>query len=312
MNIKRQLPDEVVSRVLSIGEVGEKWLNELDGLIKKIEMDWKIAVGEALEGGTHAFVAHADGKNGEKYVVKIDIPENVGGSIFMNSVNALLAANGNGYAKLYAYDEENKIYLMERLGKSVGSMGYSVNEQIKLICTALNKAWEIPLDNAKLPYGGECTAWFKEFIPQAWEDLSYPCSERVVKRALSYLNSRDEHFSEDDCVLIHGDAHATNILQDLNDAENFKFIDPDGAVYEKASDLGVLMREWHEEYEVNAYKKGQERCEYIHSLTGVDKQAIWEWGYIQTVSTGLVLLSIGRKEFGIKMLKTAESWSEML
>lgn len=38
-----------------------------------------ISVGETLAGGTHALVANADGENGEKYVLKIDMPENLGG-----------------------------------------------------------------------------------------------------------------------------------------------------------------------------------------------------------------------------------------
>ena len=47
-------------------------------------------------------------------------------------------------------------------------------------------------------------------------------------------------------VLVHGDAHGNNTLQDLSEENAFKLVDPDGIFYEKAYDLGVLMREWTE------------------------------------------------------------------
>ena len=66
-------------------------------------------------------------------------------------------------------------------------------------------------------------------------------------------------------VMIHGDAHENNTLQDLSRENAFKLIDPDGIFYEKAYDLGVLMREWPEEYEQAPLHKGSERCKYLHT-----------------------------------------------
>ncbi len=86
-------------------------------------------------------------------------------------------------------------------------------------------------------------------------------------------------------------------------------IDPDGIIYEKAYDLGVLMREWTEEYKHHPVEKGMERCAHLSMLTGVDKQAIWEWGFLQCVSTGLLLLAIDNKS-GKDLLAVAEAWSD--
>ena len=63
------------------------------------------------------------------------------------------------------------------------------------------------------------------------------------------------------------------------EGNGYKLIDPDGLFYEKAYDLGVLMREWAEEYEQDPVEKGKQRCETLHQLTGVPKPGqIWEWG----------------------------------
>ena len=85
-NNARSIPPLVVSRAKSAGTVGETWLANLDGTISELEHIWNISVGEALSGGTHAFVAYADGQNGEQYVLKIDMPESLGGE-FQRSIS---------------------------------------------------------------------------------------------------------------------------------------------------------------------------------------------------------------------------------
>lgn len=300
----RALPPQVVSRAKSVGRIGEAWLEGLESMIAELENMWHISVSDALTGGSHAFVALADGKNGEKYVLKIDMPEDLGGD-FACGIAALKAADGNGYAKLYAYDAQRKACLIERLGKPVGQLGYSVEAQLRIICAALQETWKMPTERAELAVGN--TAWFEAFIGEAYEKAGRPCSVKVIKQAYAYLRSRAADENADAFVLVHGDAHGGNLLETLS-GDRFKLIDPDGLLYEKAYDLGVLMREWVDEYAKEPLKKGKQRCAYLHSLTGVSEQAIWEWGFIQTVSTALVLLQIGQENTGREMLRTAESW----
>lgn len=135
---RRSIPLLVVSRAKSAGAVGEAWLLGLDNLIAELEGMWNISVGEALYGGTHAFVAYAEGQNGEKYVLKVDMPENLGGE-FEGGIALLKMADGHGYAKLYAYDLERKACLIERLGKPVNQLGGSVFEQLRIICSVLQR-----------------------------------------------------------------------------------------------------------------------------------------------------------------------------
>lgn len=136
-----------------------------------------------------------------------------------------------------------------------------------------------------------------------------PCSYKVIEQAFSYLQKREQEINPDKLVLLHGDDHGGNTLQELS-GNGFKLIDPDGIFYEKAYDLGVLMREWVDEYRLDPIKAGKERCAYLHNLC-VCEQAIWEWGYFQTVSTAFVLLQIGQEKTGRQMLRVAECWAEI-
>lgn len=151
---RRMIPPLVVSRAKSVGAVGEAWLANLDNVISELEKRWHISVGETLSGGTHAFVAYADGENGEKYVLKIDMPENLGGE-FSRGIIALKMVDSQGYAKLYAYDMKRKACLLERLGKPINQLGYPVKKQLEIICSTLKNVWEIPAANTELPSGRE-------------------------------------------------------------------------------------------------------------------------------------------------------------
>ncbi len=305
---KRSIPALVVKRALSAGELGRKWLENLDSLITVLEKQWSIVAGRVLFGGTHAYVAYADGRDGAKYVLKIDMPEDLGGE-FRNGIAVLEQADGQGYAKLFAYDLEKRACLLERLGKPVNQLGCPVDEQLRIICSALQASWKKSAGNTGLPSGIDSVVWFRKFIEDTWKALNCPCSSTVIRRALLYLASREKNMNPAEYVLLHGDAHGGNTLQDLSGNQTFKLIDPDGIFYERAYDLGVLMREWVDEYMPSPLQKGKERCEYLHHLTGVSWQAIWEWGFLQTVSTSFVLLQTGQEDTGRKMLNVAEHWT---
>jgi streptomycin 6-kinase len=46
----------------------------------------------------------------------------------------------------------------------------------------------------------------------------------------------------------------------------------------------------------------------LATLTGVDETAIWEWGFIERVSTGLLATELGMAE-APGMLAVADAWS---
>ncbi|MEE6259295.1 hypothetical protein [Plantactinospora sonchi] len=46
---------------------------------------------------------------------------------------------------------------------------------------------------------------------------------------------------------------------------------------------------------------------WLAERTGVDETAIWQWGYLERVSTGLYLMRLGEQEQGRRLLTTAEA-----
>jgi streptomycin 6-kinase len=143
-----------------------------------------------------------------------------------------------------------------------------------------------------------------------WEELGRPCPERVIARALSYANRRAAAFDPDRCVVVHGDPHPGNALRvpaPRPGAESgYVFVDPDGFLADPAYDLGVVLRDWCAELLAgDAPALARRYCRLLAGHSGVDEAAIWEWGYLERVSTGLFVAGLGEHELARPYLHTA-------
>jgi streptomycin 6-kinase len=155
--------------------------------------------------------------------------------------------------------------------------------------------------------GAAKARWLAGFIGDTWRELDRPCSERVVERALGFAAAREAAFDPATAVLVHGDAHSGNLLQSPADPATFKLIDPDGLFAEPACDLAIPMRGWNTPLLAGDTRTlARARCAYLGDLTGVDRRAIWEWGFVERVSTGLLLTRIGAEPAGRQTLEVAE------
>lgn len=296
---------------MNLGDEGKQWLDSLVEVIQLFEQKWKIHMGKSLNGGTEAFVAEVTTEDGVDAILKLMMPPVEGNTVFEQEIEALTIANGAGYVRLLNYDMNHRVILLERLGPPLKDTDYPIDIQIEIICDTLKKSWGKPLPQVhKLQSDNEIINWFSVFIPKLWTELESPCSRQLIDKALVFLESRLSNSSLEKSVLVHGDAHSGNILQDMTKSKaSFKFVDPDGLVAEPAYDLGVLMREWLDDLTINPLENGRKRCLFLSEITCVDTQAIWEWGLIQSVSTGLLLIKIDQEELGLKMLEVAEVWS---
>ena len=302
------VPEPVLKKAMAQGIEGRRWLDRLGRLIDGLERVWGVTVGATLPGGSEAYVAAARTDAGDDAVVKIEMPPY---ESFAGEVRTLAAANGRGYARLLEHDEERHAMLQERLGPSLGESGLSVPVQMEILCATLRRAWETS-PPAGLQTGAEKARWLSEFIAATWEETNRPCSRRVIEQALTFAEVREAAFDPDIAVLVHGDAHSDNALRDPEHAAaRFKLVDPDGLLAEPACDLAVPMKEWSRELLIggDAARLGRERCSHLSRLTGVGARGIWEWGFVERVSTGLLVTRVGADRLGREMLDVAEAWA---
>jgi streptomycin 6-kinase len=305
---KTQVPTLVRQKAASLGEEGEAWLAGLPDVIAHLEERWSVTVGEALGGGSAAFVARARTADGGEAVLKVALPA----PHFRVQAQVLERARGRGYARLLGADLEHRALLLESLGPSMEQLGMPAERQLETLCAMLTRAWEVPPLVEPTRTAVEAKAReLHALVSRLWVELGRPCPEEVFSQALRFAERRVAAAEPGRAVLVHGDPHPANALQVKTPRAGaelgFVFVDPDGFLAEPAYDLGVVLREWCSELLAgDASTVARRFCHLLASHTGVDEQAIWEWGFLERVSSGLYALSFGAEELGRPFLVTAE------
>lgn len=254
---------------------GARWLSDLPGTIAALEDRWGITVGARLTGGTASYVATAVTATGEPAVVKISVP----GVYFDREVRTLRAAAGRGYVRLLAADLDRDAALLEALGGSLTDSGLPPEGQLAVLADLLPLAWVIPRSGlAPTDKAADLAEFVGSFDRSAVVDEALRCAER---RSAAYDPYR--------CVVVHGDAAAANVLRRPGDG--WVFVDPDGFVGDPAYDRGVAVRDWCAELLAAPDPRTLLRSYCL--LLGGDPDATWDWGFLERVSTGLYLASLG-------------------
>src|SRR4030095_1082895 len=144
-----------------------------------------------------------------------------------------------------------------------------------------------------------------------WMQLDRPCSETIIDRALDYAQRRIAALDPDRCVVVHGDPHPANALEVSSPrtgaGSGFVFVDPDGFLCDPEYDLGVVLRDWCPELLASTDPMGLARsyCKLLAGECQLPENAIWEWGILERVSTGLYISASGSRSLGQPFFDTA-------
>jgi streptomycin 6-kinase len=298
------IPDKVRRSAEAQGEKGRAWMAALPAQIAAIERRWNIRIGTTTRNATEAYVAFAEGAQGEA-VVKIVIP---GFDATRQEMRILAAAAGRGYARLLRADETENVLLLERLGPQLFALGLSNDAQIAHICATLAEAWQVRPEGVFVT-GAERADELAAMIRDDWPGLGEPCAMATYDAALAAAARRRQAFDPAHAAFAHGDAHAWNTLQATESPTGFKFVDPDGAFAERAFDLAIPMREWGQEiFTADRLALGRQRCELLARLTGVGTAPIWDWSLLQCVSNSVSLQKLGLTASARVGFAMADAW----
>lgn len=283
------------NKVRAIG--AEAWLDDLPDLLASLRDEWGLRLGRAYDGGTEAYVVEAWLDDGTPAVLKLLVPR--GDDIADHEITVLRLSAGDGCALLLRDDPDRLALLVERLGPSMFDLGLPFARRLPLLADTAARVWR-PAPDAGLPNGAEKGRWLIDHMTRSWEELDRPCAERTIDHAVACAERRVAGHDDERAVLVHGDVHQWNAL---SAGEGFKLVDPDGLHAEPEYDLGILMREDPEELDP---ADPHARSRWLASRTGLDEVAIWEWGVVERVSTGLVCTSIDLQPSGREMLALAD------
>jgi streptomycin 6-kinase len=286
------IPPVVREKALAVG--ASAWIDELPVLLHMIEANWAITVGRVYADSTEALVAEAVCEDGTEAVLKLIVPRDADAAAHETTVLRLAA--GEGCARLLQADLERGALLLERLGRSLSELQLPIRRRHEILVATAQRIWR-PAPDAGLPTGVTKARWLAEFITGMWEELDHPCSERAVDYALACATRRRDAHRDETAVVVHGDVHQWNALE--ADAE-FKLVDPDGLLAEAEYDLGIIMREDPLDGDL------RRRARWLATRTRLDETAIWEWGVVERVSTGLLGTRVGLQPIARQLLAAAE------
>jgi len=305
MAARLDVPELVRQRAMSNGVAGRQWLDDLPEAVAVLAERWGLEIGTSFPGGTAAFVTAATDRSGRACVLKVAMPlEMEADDSFRRSVLVHQLAGGRGCAQLLEHDAAAPAMLLERLGPNLDDLGMPLPQILETIATTLRSFWRPVAADCGLPTGAEKAAWLADYITTSWDELDRPCPRQVVDRAVSHCDERAAAFDPSRAVLVHGDAHGWNTL-DAGEGR-FKFVDPEGVRSERAHDLGVAMREYnHPLLADNTPRRVRERAELLGSWCDVDPEPVWQWGFIERVSTGLANVREFEGDEGAAFLEVA-------
>lgn len=286
------VPELVRQRALA--RAGRAWLDGLPDVVEELAERWELELGSSFDGGTASYVVAAS-TGGRRCVLKIAMPLDMEHdadlddvATFRRSVAAHRLARGRGCVELLSADEDRRAMLLERLGPNLHDAGLALPDVLVAITDTLSEFWRpLPVGHG-LRTGPEQAAWLADFIVATWDELRRPCPRAVVDRAVALCDERAAAFDPATAVLVHGDAHGWNTLRVPGGGGRCKFVDPEGLASEPAHDLAVAMREYNAPLLAgDTARLVRERAEHLGERCGVDPEAVWQWGFVERVSTGL-------------------------
>ncbi|HEY3562514.1 MAG TPA: aminoglycoside phosphotransferase family protein [Kribbella sp.] len=287
------IPDQVRKTVVADGN--ESWLHELPGMVDSLAGEWSLTIGASFAGGHAALAVEATLADGTPAVLKIGVP----GRDVGHEATVLRLADGEGCAKLLAADLDRQALLLERLGAPMYDVVADPASRHNLLCDVAVRLWRPINPDIDLPTGATLAEQYADRLPELWEQAGRPCSPATVADALNCMDRRRAAHDDRSAVLVHGDIHELNALQASDGS--YKLIDPAGLRAEPACDLGTIVR-----CNPDLGDDLRARTQHLAARTGVDATAIWEWGTIHRVVSGVYACSIGFQPFGNHLLTEAD------
>ena len=284
----------VRNQAVAVGASG--WLDRLSGLVEDVVRDWNLTLGEVYHEATEAFVANVTLADGTPAVLKVGIPHP--GDRANREITVLRLTGGDGCVRLLRHDIARGALLLERLGPSMYELGVPYRRRLEILTDLAARVWR-PAPGCGLPTGADRARWLAEVLVANWEELGRPCSEQAVAQALVCASAGSPPIPTGGRCWCTG----TSTRNALACADGFRLVDPDGLLAEPEYDLGVLMRE--DPLELLAGDP-YARARWLAVRCGLDPVAIWEWGVLERVATGLLCTRFDFQPIGRHLLLVSD------
>lgn len=269
----------------AFGSEGDRWLANLPNLLAQAAARWNLSIGEPLLLSYNyvcaASVSEAErlrrGWPNRQVVLKMGVPNRE----FASELNALRLFNGQGAVRLLDADDENYMFILERLFP--GEMLTTLEDDERrthIACDVMTRIWRpVPKNEMDAPPWNRfirLSEWFEPLsgIRPRFGGGTGPFQTWLVERVERLL---PQLFAEAQTYhLIHGDLHHFNILSSGGD---WLMIDSKGVVGPAAYECGPLLTnpipDWP--YRPAAIRQTERRIAILSERLGFTREHIRDW-----------------------------------
>ena len=269
------------------GQKGRQFLQELPHLIAQIEIEYGLSDLKPVKNLSYNYVL-----SGFQGALPIILKLGLDNDGLKREAIALSAFAGLGAAKVLA--EKDGMLLLERAISGISLRNYfpgKEQEAIDITGGCLKKLHQAPLPSSKMfPH-------IKDWLIALNKDLNIPIHYLHKARQL-----RDELLeSGTKAVLLHGDLHHDNILQQGDD---WIVIDPKGVIGEPAYEVAAFIRNPIPELLVlnNVVNLISHRITRFSEILEIPERRILDWCYVQAVLAWTWALEDGSDESYFRQL----------
>jgi streptomycin 6-kinase len=232
--LSENLPPKFRQNVIGLyGAKGEKWLSDLPQMLEKTCTKWNLTLEDYFPNLSFNFVAKCSDKNGEKYVLKVGVPDE--DSPLLTEKRALEAFDGQGAVKVLRYDDKLCAMLLERANSGKILSEVCGEDYLKAVDIAIEVLKKLPRNPPNKTQFINLETWIDGLNSAVTEKFA---PEKVAK-AQEFFAALIEPFERK--ILLHGDVHFDNILSAKR--EPFLLIDPKGLIGEIGYEIAVFLND---------------------------------------------------------------------
>lgn len=260
---------------LSFGQAGEEWLYRLPVLLGYAAKKWGLEIQSPMQL-SYNYVTSARRADGSEVILKLGVPNRE----FISEYTALRFYNGQGCVRLLELDEEQSMFLLERL--IPGTMLVDLKndeERTRIACEVMLNLWRTAPDG--LPFI-QLADWFADLrnIRAKFGGGTGPFPLRMIEKIERLLPELFQSSSR--VALIHGDFHHFNVL---SSGRGWLAIDPKGIVGPSEYECGPYLINPFPDfaYRSDAVHITERRIAVMSECLGFTRESIRAWGFCHAV-----------------------------
>lgn len=228
-----QIPEYFIKKIkLAFGEKGEKWLEALPQIFNKCIKKWNLTDFSLSNDLSHNLIVFATSPDYGSVALKIGVPH----ADLFKEMESLALYKGRHICVCYDRDKELGALLLERVVPGVNLTNEKGTiTRVKIASDVISNLAIQAKDNHELPAYSD---WLDKAFSRARAE------NKVGQKMLSFIDLAERMYGEIEAsdrqkVLLHGDLHHYNILQDQNG--EWRAIDPKGVIGEACMDTARFM-----------------------------------------------------------------------